>query len=129
MKNSLEPTRKELLLFAFIWSAIFIIVALYPISSGGDIRVWAISISILFPLMSFVPPLFIPIYKIWVKFGEIVGRINSFIILSILFYFIITPTGIVMRLLGKDLLNKKIDKKGNSYWTKHHSDSTMKQQF
>jgi len=62
------------------------------------------------------PVLYKPLHKIWMAFGIIMGFFVSRLILTILFYFVLTPTGLLMRLLGKDVLHQKIDKKSTSYW-------------
>lgn len=129
MKNSAEPTQKDLIIFALIWSAVFIVIALYPLKSSEDIRLWALELALFFPLISFVPKVFVTVYKLWVFLGSFVGKINTFIILNFLFYIIITPLGIVMRLLNKDLLHKKINKDQESYWNEHEKSGSMKQQF
>ena len=129
MKNSEQPTQKDLLIFTIIWFFVFIVIALYPLKSGQDVRLWAVGLSIIFLALSFVPIILLPIYKLWVKFGMLVGKINSFLILNLLFYIIITPMGLIVRLFGGDLLSKKIDKNRDSYWNEHQGGGSMKQQF
>ncbi len=76
------------------------------------------------------PKVLMPLYKIWVKIGDFIGGIISRIILIILFFLIFTPIGLVLKVLGKDLLNKKIDRSKSSYWI--HRDKqpeSLKNQF
>ena len=129
MKNTIEPTKKDLLTFTIIWSVILLFIAFYPLKSGNEMRIWALSLAIAFLVLSFIPVLFVPIYKLWVKIGGLIGKINSYIILNFLFFLIITPMGLVVRVFGKDLLNKKIDKECDSYWNEHEVNGSMKQQF
>ena len=129
MKNTIEPTRKDLLTFAIIWSVILLIIAFFPLKDGDEIRLWALILAIAFPPLSFIPVLFVPVYKLWVKIGGVIGKINSYLILNFLFFLIITPMGLVIRLFGRDLLAKKIDKESDSYWSKHEISGSMKQQF
>jgi len=75
-------------------------------------------ISVLFLILGLIAPkLLKPIYIIWMKFAFILGWINTRIILTILFYLIFSPIGLVMRLFGADLLDRKMDKR-NTYWHK-----------
>ena len=70
-----------------------------------------------------------PLNKIWFKFGIILGKIISPFIMGIIFFLVVTPIGIIMRTLGKDLLNLKYNK-NNSYWIeKSGPKSKMKNQF
>ncbi len=70
------------------------------------------------------------IYNTWIKFGEFLGKISSTIILFFLFFFLFTPIAIFLKLIGKDLLNKKIDKNKTSYWLSREMQPTsMKYQF
>ena len=93
--------------------------------------IWILIISaIFFILGAFNSKLLNPLNKIWYKFGIILGKIISPFIMGFIFYFIITPTGILMKVMKKDLLNLKFDKKEKSYWIKKSTiKSKMKNQF
>jgi hypothetical protein len=123
--------KKDLRIFAFIWSGIFSIVALFPLSSGENIKIWAIFIAVSFAAVSISnPALLIKFYKIWVKFGEFCGGIISKIIMFILYFGLFTPMSVVLKVSGKDLLNKKINKAKNSHWIKREKQpESMKNQF
>ena len=111
--------KKSLKTFGLIWSLIFFIIATYPILKGGDLRVWALAVSIVFLAISLLYPKLYQIthfYQSWIKFGEFIGKINSKIIIFILFYFLFLPIGIVLKIFRKDLLGKKIDKSTTSYF-------------
>ena len=70
-----------------------------------------------------------PLKKGWIKLGEILGRVIAPIIMGFIYFIIITPIGILMRLIGKDLLNTKFNK-DKSYWIKRAKNiETMKRQF
>ena len=108
---------KDLKTFALIWSFIFLIVGLWPLLNDVNVRVWGMLISLIFATIAFTKPLILSsFYKIWVKFGEVIGGVISKVIMIILFYGMFTPIAFVLKLLGKDLLNKKIDKNVSSYW-------------
>lgn len=103
--------QSDLKKFALIWSFIFLVVSLWPLLNNEAIRVWGIVIALIFATIAFTKPLILDsFYRVWVKFGEVIGGVISKIIMMILFYGMFTPVAFVLKLLGKDLLNKKIDK-------------------
>lgn len=80
---------------------------------------WFLGLGIgLFGLARFAHPVMKPIHFAWMRLSQVLGWISTHVVLTIFFYLIITPTGLLMRLLGKDLLNQKIDKSAKSYWIK-----------
>ena len=69
-------------------------------------------------------------HEIWHKFGILLGNIVSPIVMGILFFAVVTPTGLILRIFGKDLLGKKFDKEKKSYWVKRETPvGSMKRQF
>ena len=117
--------------FGIVFSIFFTIIALWPILKDENIRIWAIIIAFTFLLISFLKPeLLNRLNKIWSEFGILLGKIISPIVMAFVFFVIITPMAILMRLIGKDLLNKKITKSAKSYWIKRSQMiGTMKNQF
>ena len=117
--------------FGVVFSVVFLIISFWPLFTEGTIRIWAIFIAILFLLISyFKPDALYPLNKIWFKFGLLLGNIVSPIVMGIVFFIIVTPIGIIMRIIGKDLLNKKINNSVKSYWIKREQMiGTMKNQF
>ena len=116
--------------FGFVFSFVFLIIALWPLLDMGSIRLWSISISIIFFILGILnSKILTPFNRLWFKFGILLGRIISPIIMLIIFFFVVTPIGLFMRIIGKDLLNlKKNDKK--TYWIKKENlKSSMKNQF
>ena len=109
---------------------VFIIVGLYPLINGGDLRIWSIVISVIFLILGLVnSKILSPLNKIWFKFGIFLGKIVSPIIMGIIFFLVVTPIGLIMRLLRKDLLNLKYNSE-HSYWIKNNGPkSKMKNQF
>ena len=97
---------------------------------GGSLRIWAIPISFIFLVLGLLnSKLLSPLNLVWVKFGEILGRIIAPIVMAMIYFVIITPIGLFMRLIGKDLLNTKFSK-NNSYWIKREKNiGSMKRQF
>lgn len=114
MKNIKDSDLKT---FALIWSFIFLVVGLWPLLNDESVRVWGLVIALIFITIAFIKPSILSgFYKVWVRFGEIIGGVISKVIMIILFYGMFTPVALVLKLLGKDLLNKKIDKNASSYW-------------
>jgi hypothetical protein len=100
-----------------VFGAVFLIAAVLPLFTSGGIRVWAVITSAAFFLIAFViPALLAPLNKIWTRFGLLLHRIVSPVVLGILFYLFVTPMGLIMRLMGKDFLRLRFDSSSRSYW-------------
>ena len=116
--------------FGIVFFVVFLLIALYPLTYGGEIRIWSLIISIIFLLLGLLnSKILTPLNKVWFKFGILLGKIVSPLIMGIIFFLVVTPTGVLLRLIGKDILNLKFNKK-NSYWIKKDDlKSKMKNQF
>ena len=117
--------------FGLVFFIIFLIVSLWPLTYGGSIRIWLVIISMVFLILGLMnSKLLTPLNKLWVKFGMILGTIVAPIIMGVVFFLVVTPIGLVMRIMGKDLLNKKYDKKKKTYWISRYKNmGSMKKQF
>ena len=117
--------------FGLVFSFVFLIVSLYPFINSEGIRLWALIVSAVFLLLAFMLPnvLSLP-NKLWFKFGILLGSIIAPIIMAFVYFLTVLPTGLIMRLLGKDLLKQKLDKNAKSYWIERsESIGSMKNQF
>lgn len=116
--------------FGIVFSVVFFIIAIFPILNNDNIRVWSLVISLIFLVLGLInSKLLSPLNKIWFKFGLILSKVVSPVIMGIIFFLVVTPIGILMRILKKDLLNLKYNNK-NTYWIKKKEpESTMKNQF
>jgi len=116
--------------FGIVFFIVFLIIAIYPLLSQNEIRLWSLIISIIFLILGLLnSKLLTPLNKIWFKFGILLGKIVSPLVMGLIFFFVVTPTGIIMRILKKDLLNLKFNKK-TTYWIeKNDPKSNMKNQF
>ena len=116
--------------FGIVFFIVFALLALYPLSYSGEIRIWFVIISLIFLVLGLLnSKILTPLNKLWFKLGIFLGKIVSPIIMGIIFFLVVTPTGIIMRLLGKDVLNLKYNK-NQSYWIKKKGPkSKMKNQF
>jgi hypothetical protein len=117
--------------FGIVFSIVFLMVALYPLSNSEGPRIWALVASILLFFLAFiVPKVLVFPNKLWFKFGLVIGSIVAPIVMAFVYFVTVLPTGIIMRLLGKDLLKQKLDKNAKSYWFKRTEPmGSMKNQF
>ena len=117
--------------FGIVFFVVFLFIALYPITYSEDIRIWSLIISFIFIILGLLnSKILTPLNKLWFKFGVILGKIISPIIMGIIFFLVVTPIGLIMKVLGKDLLRLKYNKKDNTYWIeKNGPKSKMKNQF
>jgi hypothetical protein len=116
--------------FGVVFSVVFLLIALYPIINDENPRYWALLISIIFAILGLANSyLLSPLNRIWFKFGLFLGKIISPLVMGVIFFFVVTPIGLLMRLLGKDILNLKYNN-DKSYWIeKNGPKSKMKNQF
>jgi hypothetical protein len=104
---------------------------LWPLRSQGDLRLWAFILSLVFLVLGVLNSKFLtPLNKLWIRFGILLGSIVSPIVMGAVFFIVVTPTGIIMRLLGKDLLRINKNKTISTYWiNRDKQKTTMKKQF
>ena len=116
--------------FGIVFFVVFLLIALYPFTYGEELRIWSIIISIIFLILGFLnSKILAPLNKIWFKFGILLGKIISPLIMGIIFFLVVTPIGLIIKLFGKDVLNLKYNK-NKSYWIeKNGPKSKMKNQF
>ena len=116
--------------FGIVFFVVFLIISIFPLINDENLRVWSLVISIIFFILGLINSnILTPLNKIWFRFGTILGKIVSPIVMSIIFFLVVTPIGILMRILKKDLLNLKTNN-NKSYWIeKDELKSKMKNQF
>ena len=116
--------------FGIVFFIVFLLIALYPLINTGEFRLWSLIISFIFLILGILnSKILTPLNKLWFKFGIFLGKIVSPIIMGIIFFFVVTPIGVLMRFFGKDVLNLKYNNK-KSYWIeKTGPKSKMKNQF
>ena len=116
--------------FGIVFFIVFLIISLYPLLNSENIRIWSLIISFIFLILGLFNSKFLnPLNKIWFKFGLLLGKIISPVVMGFIFYFVVTPIALLMRLLQKDLLNLRFNK-NNTYWiNKSGPKSKMKNQF
>jgi hypothetical protein len=120
--------------FGLVFAGVFALIGLLPLIVGGAARVWAIVLAVAFLVAAFAfQGVLAPLNRLWMRFGLLLHRIVSPIVLGIMFFGVITPMGVLMRALGKDLLRLRLDKAAGSYWIERTppgpAPETFKDQF
>ena len=129
MKNLISIKRKDNITFGILFFILFLIIGLYPLKSEGLIRIWSVVLSLVFLIITIIRPnLFTFINKLWIQFGILLGKIISPIVMCLVFFFVVTPIGILVRIFKKDVMGLKRD--ANTYWIKREDKlQSMKKQF
>ena len=126
-KNIKLPSNRN---FGIVFFIVFLIIALWPILKQNEIRIWSLIISFIFFVLGLInSKLLTPLNKLWFKFGILLGNIIAPIVMGIVFFLVVTPTGLIMRFFRKDILKLK---KNNSdtYWiNKDNTNNSMRNQF
>ena len=116
--------------FGILFSIVFAAIAFLPLLNLGDIRVWSVIVSSILLLLGLInSKLLYPLNFVWVKFGELIGKVVAPLVMASIFFIILTPIGLFLRLIGKDLLNIKLNN-NKTYWIKRDKKpGSMKRQF
>ena len=129
MKISINIKNKNNITFGILFFILFLVIGIYPLKSNGVIKVWSIFLSLVFLIITFIKPnLFTFLNKLWIKFGILLGKIISPIIMGLVFFFVVTPSGILVKIFKKDVMGLKRGK--SSYWINRKDKlQSMKRQF
>ena len=116
--------------FGIVFFVVFLLIAVFPLANSEDLRIWSLIISLIFLILGLLKSkILTPLNRLWFKFGIFLGKIVSPLVMGVIFFFVVTPTGLIMRILGKDPLNLKYNL-NKSYWIeKNGPKSKMKNQF
>ena len=116
--------------FGLLFFFVFIIIGLWPIINSESIRIWSVIISLIFFILGiFNAKILTPLNKVWMSFGKLLGNFVSPLVMGIIFFGVVTPTGLILKLFSKDILNLKKNK-NDTYWLKKdNSNNNMKNQF
>ena len=128
-KPEIKIKKNNNITFGILFFIFFLIIGLYPLKSDETIRVWFVVLSLVFLIITIIRPnLFTFLNKLWIKFGILLGKIISPIVMGLVFFFVVTPIGILIRILKKDVMGLKRGK--SSYWiNRENKFQTMKKQF
>jgi hypothetical protein len=129
MKKPDKTNKKNNIFFGILFFIFFLIIGLYPLISNGPIRIWSVILSLVFLIITIIRPnLFTYLNRLWIKFGILLGKIISPIVMGLVFFFVVTPIGILVRVLKKDIMSLK--RGASSYWINRvHKLQSMKKQF
>ena len=129
MKNSINIKNKDNITFGVLFFILFLIIGIYPLKSGGVIRIWSVVLSLAFLIITIIKPnLFTFLNKLWIQFGILLGKIISPVVMGLVFFFVVTPIGILVRILKKDVMGLK--RGTSSYWINREDKvQSMKKQF
>ena len=129
MKNLINIKRKDNITFGILFFILFLIIGLYPLKSGGTTRIWSLVLSSAFLIITIIRPnLFTFINKLWIQFGILLGKIISPVVMGLVFFFVVTPIGILVRIFKKDVMGLK--RGANTYWINREDKlQSMKKQF
>ena len=120
--------------FGIVFAVVFLIIALFPLISGGEVRIWSVAVAALFSVAAFLAPGILgPLNRVWFLFGQLLHRIVSPLVMGLIFFGTVVPTGLLMRLLGKRPIPLEFDPEAATYWVERDppgpEPSTMKNQF
>jgi hypothetical protein len=128
-KKKIKINKKNNVSFGIFFFIFFLIIGLYPLVSVGVIRIWSVVLSLVFLIIAIIRPnLFTFLNRLWIQFGIFLGKIISPIVMGLVFFFVVTPSGIVVRILKKDVMGLK--RGATSYWINREDKlQSMKKQF
>lgn len=117
--------------FGILFFIVFFIIGLYPVYVGNSVNIYLILLSILFLVLGILnSKILTPLNIAWLKLGELLGVLISPIIMALIYFLILTPISLIVRIFGKDLLNIKFNSSSKTYWIKRKKNvTTMKKQF
>ena len=129
MKKLNNISKKDNITFGTLFFILFLIVGLYPLKSDEFIRIWSVVLSLVFLIITIIRPnLFTFLNKLWIQFGILLGKIISPIVMALVFFIVVTPIGILVRIFKKDVMGLKIG--ASSYWiNRKNKVQSMKKQF
>ncbi len=129
IKKKINISQNNNITFGILFFILFLIIGIYPIKSSGTVRIWSIIFSLVFLTITIIRPnLFTFLNKLWIKLGILLGKIITPIVMGLIFFLVVTPTGIIVRILKKDVMGLK---RGlSTYWiNRKHKVQSMKKQF
>ena len=120
--------------FGFVLAVIFLVIGLAPLAGGTDVRIWALILAAVFLISAIARPTSLgPLNKVWTRFGLLLHKLMSPLMLGVIFYFSITPVGVFLRMIGKQTLGLRPDPEMETYWIERRPPGpppeTMRNQF
>ncbi len=128
--ESNQPKPLDNRIFGLIFSGIFCVIALFPLLFAGELRQWALIVAAAWAVPALVyPAILAPLNRLWAKFGQVMHSVINPILMGLIFFLTVLPTGLILRLLGKDPMRRKFDTQAASYWILREDKSVTKESF
>ena len=103
--------------FGIVFAAVFTVIGLWPLMDGEGARVWALAAGAAFLILALMrPSLLAPLNRLWLGLGAILHRVVNPLVMGLMFFAVITPTALILKLIGKDLLRRRFSPGAKSYW-------------
>lgn len=120
--------------FGVVFACVFLLIGLWPLIDGAPLRLWSLIVSAVFFVCALALPIALrPLNILWFKIGMLMYKVVNPLTMAFLYYFTVVPTGLIMKLFGKDPLNRSFDKTASSYWIERDppgpAPESMKNQF
>ena len=117
--------------FGIVFFIFFLILSLFPLLKNNQVNFYFLVTALVFLVLGLLnAKILTPLNKYWVKFGDILGKFVSPIIMLLIYFFTVFPVNLLLRLFNKDVMYLKLHKKNKSYWIKKEvNDSNMNNQF
>jgi len=117
-------------IFGLVFSAIFFVIALLPFIWGGEYRLWALLVALVWAVPAlFFPSILAPLNRLWAQFGLLMHKVVNPVLMALIFFLTVVPTGLILKLLGKDPMRRKFDSNVDSYWISRDPKSLTKESF
>ena len=128
-KQEIKVNKKNNISFGILFFIFFLIIGLFPLVSVGVIRIWSVVLSLIFLIITIIRPNFFTfLNRSWIQFGIFLGKVISPIVMGLVFFFVVTPIGVLVRILKKDVMGLK--RGASSYWINREDKlQSMKKQF
>ena len=117
--------------FGLLFFIVFLLIGLWPLINKGDLRIWSLIFSVVFLILGLTESkILIPLKKYWIKLGELLGKIIAPIVMALIFFLVLTPISLMLKIFKKDVLRLVFSKKKESYWILREKDlGSMDRQF
>jgi len=119
-ENEVKPLDNRT--FGLIFAGIFLIIAAFPLLWGNSVRMWSLIVAAIWAALAIVLPFALtPLNRLWAKFGFLMHKITNPLLMGLVFFLTVVPTGIILKLLRKDPMNRKQQRDLDSYWIKREN--------
>jgi hypothetical protein len=117
--------------FGIMFAVVFLLISIYPLEENKGLHLWPLIVSLIFFLLAYLAPKVLSVpNKLWFKLGMALGSIFAPVVMALVYFSTVVPIGLIMKLIGKDLLRQKLDKNAKSYWIERNEPmGSMKDQF